>query len=129
MGEIVRLVPIGKGDDVACQNIKVASDQELIPHIEALLECLQDLNWPIAGPVSERLSKLGVELVAPIQNILLGIDEVWKYWIISDLLYQVRDEVFCELRFTLNRIRLHPTKSEREEEVFDAVCELFHVRK
>lgn len=129
MEEIVRLVPIGKGDDVACQNIKVASDQELIPHIEALLECLQDLNWPIAGPVSERLSKLGVELVAPIQNILLGIDDVWKYWIISDLLYQVRDEVFYELRFTLNRIKMNPTKGERDEEVLDAVCELLHSRR
>lgn len=125
----MRLVPIGKVDDVACTNLKVASDEALTPHIEALLECLQDLNWPIAAPVSERLSKLGLELVQPIKNIILGVDEVWKYWIISHLLYQIRADVFCELRCTLNSMKLHPTKGEREEEVFDVVCELLHARK
>ncbi len=125
----MRLVPIGKADDVACENLEAALDEELIPHIEALLECLQDLNWPIAAPVSLRLSKLSFELVKPIENILLGVDEVWKYWIISNLLYQVDDDVFSELRLVLNRIKQHPTKGEQEEEVFDAVCELLHARR
>ena len=125
----MRLVPTDKFDDEACANLTAASDEELIPHIAALLECLQDLNWPIAAPVSERLSLLGVELVTPILNILSGNDEVWKYWIVSDLLYQVNDEVFCGLLFKLNGIKLHPTKGEVKEEVFDAAIELLRSRK
>lgn len=125
----MRLVPINKFDDEACENLKAASDKELVPHIEGLLECLQDLNWPIAPQVSERLSILGLELVQPIMKVLSCNDEVWKYWIISHLLYQVSDDVFSELRFKLNSIKLHPTKSEVEEEVFDVACELLRSRK
>ncbi|WP_074901611.1 DUF5071 domain-containing protein [Microbulbifer thermotolerans] len=125
----MRLVPIDKFDDEACEHLKAASDEEVIPHIERLLECLQDLNWPIAPLVSERLSMLGLELVQPILRILSGNDEMWKYWIVSHLLYQVSDDVFCQLRFKLNSIKLHPTKSEVEEEVFDAVCELLRFRR
>ncbi|SFC10186.1 protein of unknown function [Microbulbifer thermotolerans] len=72
---------------------------------------------------------LGLELVQPILRILSGNDEMWKYWIVSHLLYQVSDDVFCQLRFKLNSIKLHPTKSEVEEEVFDAVCELLRFRR
>lgn len=123
------LVPKDKFDDEACENLKSASDEELIPHIDGLLECLQDLNWPIAAPVSERLSMLGSPLVKPIIKILSGSDEVWKYWIVSHLLYQVSDDVFNELRFKVNSMKLNPTKSEIEEEVLAVVCELLEARK
>jgi len=125
----MRLVPIDKFDDEACENMKAASDEDLIPHIERLLECLQDLNWPIAPPVSDRLSTLGLELVSPILKILAGDDEVWKYWVVSHLLHDVNDEVFRALRFKLNKIRLQPTKGEVKEEVHDVVCELLIEKK
>jgi Domain of unknown function (DUF5071) len=124
----MRLVPKDKFDDEACENLKEASDEEIFPYLNELLECLQDLNWPIAGPVSERLSTLGVELVSPILKILNGSDEVWKYWIVSHFMYQVKFEVFEKLRFKLNAIKSKPSQSEREEEVFDAVCLLLKER-
>ncbi|PCM43216.1 DUF5071 domain-containing protein [Marinobacter sp. ANT_B65] len=125
----MRLVPVDKFDDEACENMMAASNEDLVPYIDDLLECLQDLNWPIAGPVSERLSTLGVELVKPVLDVLNSDDDVWKYWIVSHFLYQVEKEVFQLCRFKLNSIKLHPTKGEVEEEVHDVVCELLLARK
>ena len=124
-----RLVPNDKFDDEACHNLAVASDSEIAPHIESLLKCLQDINWPIAVPVSERLSTLGLELVTPITNVLSGKDEIWKYWIVSHLLHNVRDEVYQALYFKLKSMRKYPTAEEREEEVYDAICDLLSSRK
>lgn len=124
----MKLVPIDKFDDEACANLKAASDEELKPYIAELLECLQDLNWPIAAPVSDRLSMLGLDLVKPVVKVLSGNDDVWKYWLVSHFLYQVNDEVFRELSFKLEDIKSHPTRGEIEEEVFDAVCELLRSR-
>ena len=126
---MIRLVPKDKFDDEACANLQAASDQDLLPYIADLLECLQDLNWPIAGPVAERLSLLGNELVQPVSDILNSDDEMWKYWIISHFLYLVSDEVFQALRFKLNSIRLYPTASETAEEVQSAACELLISRR
>jgi len=128
MGNAMKLVPTEKLDDETCDNLKLASDEEVIPHIAELLECLQDLNWPIAGPVSDRLSVLGMELVEPILVILKGDDEMWKYWIVSHLLYLIKDDVFRALSFKLNSMKLHPTDAEVDEEVHSATCELLITR-
>ena len=125
---MIRLVPKDKFDDEACANLQAASDEELRPYIADLLECLQDLNWPIAGPVAERLSTLGTELTEPVLHILNSDDEMWKYWIIAHFLYLVNDEVFQALRFKLKSIRLHPTASEIAEEVHCVTCELLSAR-
>lgn len=125
---MTRLVPKDKSDYEACQKLSAASDDEVIPHIAGLLECLQDLNWPIAGPVSERLSSLGLELVEPISDIISGNNEVWKYWVVSHLLHTVRRDVYLALLFKLAQIRKNPTQSERDEEVYDEICSLLNSR-
>ena len=125
---MTHLVPKHKCDDDACAALAAASDQDVIPYISDLLQCLQDLNWPIAGPVADRLSRLGHELVEPITEVLSGTDEIWKYWIVSHLLHNVREEVYRALLFKLNHIRRKPTPDERVEEVHDAVCSLLASR-
>lgn len=122
------IVPTNKSDDEACQRLNAASDAEVLPHIAKLLQCLQDINWPIAWPVAQRLSSLGPELVKPICDVLSTTDEVWKYWIVSHLLHTVRRDVYQALLFKLNHMRRNPSKAEREEEVHDAVCELLNCR-
>ncbi|WP_373273219.1 DUF5071 domain-containing protein, partial [Vibrio parahaemolyticus] len=54
-----------------------------------MLEWLQDLNWPVADPVSQRLLQLNLELVEPLLLILSSDDDVWKYWIVSSFLHYV----------------------------------------
>lgn len=125
----MRIVPNSKADDEACKNLALAKDDDIKPHIYELLECLQDLNWPIAAPVSERLSVLGVELVEPILDVLNSDDDPWKYWIVSHFLHGIKPAIYGRLRFKLNQMKKHPTKGEVEEEVHDAVCELLSSRR
>ncbi|WP_428243513.1 DUF5071 domain-containing protein [Gynuella sp.] len=125
----MRIVPNSKSDDEACEHLSRATDAEIIPHIYELLEWLQDMNWPVALNVAERLSKLGIELVEPVWTILDGTDEVWKYWIVSHLLHAVNKQVYQSLKFKLYRMKSQPTQGEIKEEVYDAVCELLYTRK
>ena len=123
------IVPKDKFDLTACAQLAKVSDDMVALHIDALLECLQDLNWPIAGPVAERIQLLDERLVLPIRKILLGTDEFWKYWIVTYFLHHVRREVYEGLRFTLNRMLKHPTAEEILEEVHSVVEELIAQRR
>ncbi|AJQ94764.1 DUF5071 domain-containing protein [Gynuella sunshinyii] len=125
----MRIIPNSKSDDEACENLSRVTDAEIIPYIYELLEWLQDINWPVAQHVAERLSKLGLELVEPILVVLNGTDEVWKYWIVSHLLYMVNDQVYQSLELKLRRMKSQPTQSEIKEEVYEAVCELLYTQK
>lgn len=123
------LVPRHNSDDEACMWLATASDAEVIPHIAELLGWLQDLNWPVAPPVAERLARLGPELVAPLLAVLAGQDEGWKYWLVSHLLYRVQDEVYRPLYFRLARMAREPTPAERSAAVHFEVCELLRRRR
>jgi len=122
------IVPKHKSDQEACDHLIIAPDAEVLAHIDPLLACLQDINWPIAAPVSDRLAALGIELAHPIMKILNGSDEIWKYWIISHLLYQIKDDVYQAIYLVLRRINKYPTQAERDEEVWDAVSSLLLAR-
>lgn len=124
----VKFIPKSKFDDEACHHLAKVSNEDIEPYLTDLLECLQDLNWPIAGPVSERLSQVGVALVNPTLEVLSGTDEIWKYWIVSHLLHIVKPEVYQGLIFKLNSMRNNPTKEEIKEEVHSAVRELLQAR-
>ena len=125
----MRIIPSDKFDIEACKSLSVASDEEVVPYISELLECLQDFNWPIATPVSDRLSVLGKELVNPIKEILKSTDEIWKYWIVSRFLYKVDRMVIVGLMEELKRVEAQPTDSEIKEEVYAEVCKLLIERK
>lgn len=122
-------VPAHKSDLEACARLADLSDEQIAPYVDLLLECLQDLNWPIAFPVAKRLQSLNTELVAPILAILDGDDEVWKYWIVSYFLHQVSADVYQRLTFKLQRMKHQPTQQETEEEVHAEVCTLLQIRR
>ena len=126
---MTRLVPSHKCDDEACANLKRSSNEQLLPYLDDLLEWLQDMNWPVAAPVAERLSLLGEELVAPITKVLNGDDDAWKYWLVCHLLHKVKPEVYRQLLFKLHSIKNNPTAAEVEEEVYAEVCVLLNIRQ
>lgn len=120
----MKLVPSSKIDFEACSNLAIAADDEITPFVSVLLEWLQDLNWPVAPLVQERLSTLGTELIESIKSVLNGNDDVWKYWLVSSLLPLVRDNVYCEVTVEIERIASNPTEGEKYEEVHVAAQEL-----
>jgi hypothetical protein len=120
----MKLVPTSKMDLEACANLSAANDEEIMPFVTSLLEWLQDMNWPVAPLVQERLAKLGSELVVPVRAVLNGNDNVWKYWLVSSFLPLVRAEVFRELSTEIERIASDPTGGEMNEGVHLAAEQL-----
>ncbi|MFK8021266.1 MAG: DUF5071 domain-containing protein [Pseudomonadales bacterium] len=110
-------MPADKFDLEACKRLAIASDDDVIKNISELLEWIQDMNWPVASPICDRLSKIGSPVVPHIKKILLGTDETWKYFVISGLVHRSSEETILSLRPILNSIVEQPTGREEAEEV------------
>ena len=113
----MNIVPAHKTDLAACHNLSMASDEEVIEKMDELLEWVQDINWPVAPRICERLKNIGSPLIEPIRKILVGTDEIWKYWVISNILERASNEVVFSLKAELENIVKNPTESEVAEEV------------
>lgn len=111
------IVPIDKFDLKSCENLRRASNAEVIAELDELLAWTADANWPVASHVFNRLQTLGEELVPPLKSILSSFDEGWKYFIIVHLISRVKQGVFDALKTDLERIANTPTPSEIVEEV------------
>ncbi|RQO36700.1 DUF5071 domain-containing protein [Chryseobacterium sp. KBW03] len=116
------LIPKNKGDLSTAEKLKNYSYEDLKEIIPNLLEWLQDLNWPVAKPVSEYLEsihdKMTTELLAIIKS---NEDEVWKYWIITIFGPITESPV---IKNEIIRIAISPTKNERIEEVDEVAKEI-----
>ena len=121
----MNIIPNDKYDLDACKRLKTATDKEVFAELNELLEWTQDINWPVAIEVVNRLKLLGIELADPLNKILIGKDDPWKYYLIIHLIPHVKKEVFLLLQSEIKRIVLKPTNSEIEEEVHLEAKELF----
>ncbi len=113
----MNIVPSDKFDVQACKELANTSDDIIIKNIPELLEWVQDINWPVASLICDRLKNIGSPLVPHIKTILLGTDETWKYFVISGLLSKSSKETIHSLKPILNKIVDTPTESEKSEEV------------
>lgn len=80
------MVPLDKHDEEALKELAIASDDTVLANADALLEWLQDANWPVYQGVLNRLIPLGHRLVQPLSEILRGDDSSWKSLIVCDLI-------------------------------------------
>jgi hypothetical protein len=112
--KIQDLIPKDKHDIQRAENLKNYSYSELKPIIPELLEWLQDLNWPVAKPVSEYLKCITENISLEILDVLRTNDAVWKYWTISIFGKITNDQL---VRNEIIRIATNPTKGEITEEV------------
>jgi len=110
-------LPIDKHDVTAANALLDVSPEMLRPHIASLLEWLQDYNWPVAKPIAEVLTTCGISLVEPIRQILQGEDDIWKYWMIQQVIPLLSSEAQLALHHEIVRISEPPTQGEITEEV------------
>lgn len=113
-------LPADKDDIAAAHALRDRSAEELAPVVPQLLEWLQDMNWPVARPICEVLRRCGASLVEPVRAVLQSSDDVWKQWVLSELLCGVDPKVRLQLTPELLRIVNAPTASEEQEEVVRA---------
>ena len=80
--DISSLIPRHKSDFERLDALIAAGPEAAIPILDKLLLGLQDINWPIAGPLARFLVTVGEPLLPHIKNILLSGDDMWIYWVL-----------------------------------------------
>ena len=85
------------------------------PALPALLEWIQDMNWPVASTLAPFLAAIGRPLVPELWRVLHSNDLVWKYWCISCVIAEMPLDVAIEFEPELQRLARSPTPPERAE--------------
>jgi len=113
----MNIIPENKSDIEAGEKLLLACDSDVVDNLGEIMEWTQDINWPVAIHVYQRLSSLGAELVDPIREILEGSDSSWKYFLISNLISNLDVEVYGLLTPDLQKLVVTPTEADIAEEV------------
>ena len=121
--DIRQLIPKHKDDQIVIEQLKKLSFEEVRPIVPDLLECLQDINWPIAGPIAEVLQPFTDKIVAEIIFVLKTNDGIWKLWVLTTLLRTTKNQILLK---EIDRIARCPTRDEIEEEVNNEAVEILN---
>jgi hypothetical protein len=113
----VSFVPASKFDLDAVARARAAGYPEIGPVLPALLEWLQDGNWPVAGALVDVLALVGTPIGPHIVGILRGSDDIWKYWVLTMLAPRLSVDAREAIIDECVRIINSPTDGERLEEV------------
>ena len=121
------LIPKDKGDIETAEKLKNYSYEDLKEIIPDLLEWLQDLNWPVAKPVSECLESINDKITTELLSILKSHDdEIWKYSIVTIFGPITKSPI---IQKEIMRIANLPTKNEINEEVSEIAMEIVKNRE
>lgn len=93
------------------------------PVLPALLEWVQDLNWPVAQVLQPFLADIGRPLAPHVRYVLESDDAIWKYWVLHCIVAE-STELAEELRPELTRLADAPSSTEDNEEVKEAASEI-----
>lgn len=118
------LLPSDKHDEDALARLETLDTAALAPLIPELLTWLQDTNWPVARPVLQLLLKHLPLITDPIREILRGDDDLWKWNVEGHLIRKMPREQQSQLIPELERISMHPTTGEVQEEADVAAREI-----
>jgi len=116
------LVPAHKLDIARAEAAVAAGYPAVAPLLPALLEWLQDMNWPVAQVLAPFLAGIGAPLETEIRVILGTTDFVWKYWIIQNVIAE-SPELRHLFRSELERLATWPSAQERSEELNEVARE------
>lgn len=92
-----------------------------------MLAWLQDGNWPVAAVLRPFLVAQGARLAPHVKPVFATDDDVWKYFILADLVRQ-SPELASALGTELARMAGSPTAGERLEGVAAQAQEILATR-
>ncbi|WP_322905761.1 DUF5071 domain-containing protein [Paenibacillus sp. SGZ-1009] len=121
--DAIDYIPQSKDDFNSIERLRQLRSEQIVPLIPQLLEWLQDQNWPIYNDIKSILIPQQLFLVKPLKQILHSNDSSWKYFILSDFLPCVDDEVLRQLQVELQMLAYSPLSIEDKLEEVD-VCAL-----
>src|SRR4026209_2851321 len=117
MADLSNLVPSHKSDREAAKRAIAYGWPGVEPVIGELLVWLPDCNWPVAHTLIPFLAQIGDPLAPHLRPIFEGDDDVWKYWIIVEILERGPLTLAEQFRADLERLVQHPTPMEAEQEL------------
>ena len=126
MKRVEDLIPKNIFDFSGIDELKLLSDEEIMPILPALLEWMKDMTWPIAKEMPMLLSKHQKVLIPCIIEAL-GPEQSecdWKTFIIHGLLPLLDKDYLSMLKISLERIAESPTWGEESERTNIAAREL-----
>jgi hypothetical protein len=114
--ELLALMPKKKTDLESARAIVDLGFPMVEPILDEMLVWLQDINRPVNRVFQPFLATLGEPLVPYIQAILDTNDDIWKHWIIQEIIGK-STTLSKSFRPQLLRMANEPTPNERKEEV------------
>ena len=110
----VALLPRDKIDTDKAEAIIALGFPAVEPILPALLEWMQDMNWPVAQVLQPFLADIGGPLAPHVRHVLGTDDDVWKGWLLRCIVAQSA-ELQTMLRLDLERLAACPTLGEKRE--------------
>ena len=118
------LIPIDKSDVARASAAVDAGYPTVKPILGALIEWLQDCNWPVARVLLPLLQSVGAPIAPHIWPVLNSNDDIWKYWVIGQLLPSLPEDAALQFRPVLARLSRHPRENERAEQLDEIADDL-----
>lgn len=121
--ELEVLLPQSKSDLERARAIVAQGYPAVGPVLPQLFEWLQDCNWPVSRVITPFLASIGLPVVDEVRNILATTDNIWKYWVLTEVVSRASD-VARALHLELTRLAWNPSQGEVWEEVHLAAREI-----
>ena len=114
--DVAALLPKDKCDTAGAEALVALGFPAVEPVVPVLLQWMQDMNWPVARVLRPFLAGIGGPLAPHIQAILQTDDDIWKAWILRDIVADSA-ELRTMLKADLQRLATSPTPAEQAEEL------------
>src|SRR4051812_35799931 len=82
------------------------------PVLPAMMDWLQDMNWPVARVLAPFLVSLGDVVLPEVHRVLTSDDAVWKYWCLWAIVRELPQAAIEELHPLLVRLSQSPSPAE-----------------
>ena len=113
------LLPRDKHDVDRARALVEMGYPAVAPVLPKLVECLQDINWPVAHVLAPFLASIGEPLVPHVRHVLATEDDIWKYNVLTNVVASWPPEIVRQLKPELERLAWQPTANEVAEGVDD----------
>jgi hypothetical protein len=110
------LLPKDKTDTDKAEAVVALGYPVVEPILPALIEWMQDMNWPVARTLQPFLASIGRPLIPHVRRVLSTSDEIWKYGVLHGIVRESA-ELALELSPELERLARSPTPAERQEKL------------
>jgi hypothetical protein len=114
--DLTAFLPKDKFDTDKIDSVIALGFPAIEPILPALLEWMQDINWPVAQALQPFLTSIGGPLAPHVRYVLSTDDDVWK-WSVLHCIVLRSPELQTILRADIERIATCPTQGEQAEEL------------